>query len=239
LKKVRSYLCKIMKMEPIQFTSVVVPTFNTELFIGRCLRSLLHQSVNNNSFEIIVIDDGSNDRTSYAISQFCDPYESLIKVITNDENIGLPASLNKGIRAAKGDYLVRVDSDDYVSSHFIEFLRFYLDSNDSADAVACDYITVDDNENILSRFDSSTTPIGCGIMFHKDKLVECGMYDPEFLCHEERELRFRFENKYNIEHLRLPLYRYRENENGITKNSKLMEKYKNKLISKHGPKAFF
>lgn len=228
-----------MTIEPIQFTSVVVPTFNAELFIGRCLRSLLHQSVNKNSFEIIIIDDGSNDRTSYAISQFCDPYESLIKVITNDENIGLPASLNKGILAAKGDYLVRVDSDDYVSAHFIEFLRYYLDSNNSANAVACDYVTVDDNENILSRFDSSKMPIGCGIMFHKDKLIESGMYDSEFLCHEERELRFRFEKKYNIEHLRLPLYRYREHENSITKNSNLMQKYKDKLISKHGPKASF
>jgi glycosyltransferase involved in cell wall biosynthesis len=226
-------------MGPIQFTSVIVPAFNTELFIGRCLRSLLHQSVNNDSFEIIIIDDGSNDRTSYAISQFCDPYESLIQVITNDKNIGLPASLNKGILAAKGDYLVRVDSDDYVSSHFIEFLRFYLDSNNSADAVACDYVTVDDNENTINRFDSSIMPIGCGIMFHKHQLIDCGMYDPEFLCHEERELRFRFEKKYKIEHLRLPLYRYREHENGITKNSKLMQKYKNKLISKHGSKVAF
>tara|TARA_B100000579_G_scaffold411009_1_gene401459 strand:+ start:1298 stop:1978 length:681 start_codon:yes stop_codon:yes gene_type:complete len=226
-------------MEPIHFTSVIVPAFNTELFIGRCLRSLLHQSVNDKSYEIIIIDDGSVDRTPYAISQFCDPYESLIKVVTNKKNIGLSASLNKGIISSKGDYIVRVDSDDYVSSHFIEFLRFYLDSNKTADAVACDYVTVDDNENIISRFDASTKPVGCGIMFHKNQLIECGLYDPEFLCHEERELRFRFEKKYNIEHLPLPLYRYRENENSLTNNRDLMEKFKNKLISKHGPEAAF
>ena len=76
-------------------------------------------------------------------------------------------------------------------------------------------------------------------MFHKKQLVDCGLYDPEFLCHEERELRFRFEKKYSIDHLRLPLYRYREHENGITKNNELMEQYKKKLISKHGPKAAF
>jgi len=226
-------------MEPIRFTTVIVAAFNTELFIGRCLRSLMHQSVNSDSFEIIIIDDGSQDRTAYAISQFCDPYESLIKVITNDTNLGLPASLNKGILAAKGEYVVRVDSDDYVSTHFIEFLRFYLDSNESADAVACDYLTVDDSENVISKFDSSIMQIGCGIMFHKDRLIDCGLYDPEFLCHEEREFRFRFEKKYNIEHLRLPLYRYREHEKGITKNNKLMQQYKNKLISKHGPEAAF
>jgi glycosyltransferase involved in cell wall biosynthesis len=226
-------------MEPIHFTSVIVPAFNSELFIGRCLRSLLNQSVNNDTYEIIIIDDGSTDRTSYAITQFCDPYESLIKVLTNEKNIGLPASLNKGILSAKGEYIVRVDSDDYVSSHFIEFLTYYLDSNLNADAVACDYVTMDDNENIISRFDSSTMPVGCGIMFHKHQLIDCGLYDPEFLCHEEREFRFRFEKKYNIEHLRLPLYRYREHENSITKNNELMQQYKKKLISKHGPKAAF
>ena len=226
-------------MEAHHFTSVIVPAFNTELFIGRCLRSLLNQSVNNDTYEIIIIDDGSTDRTSYAITQFCDPYESLIKVITNDTNIGLPASLNKGIHASKGEYVVRVDSDDYVSTHFIEFLKFYLDSNEGADAVACDYVIVKENENVISKFDASKMPIGCGIMFHKKQLVVCGLYDPEFLCHEERELRFRFEKKYSIDHLRLPLYRYREHENGITKNNELMEQYKKKLISKHGPKAAF
>jgi glycosyltransferase involved in cell wall biosynthesis len=226
-------------MEPIHFTSVIVPAFNSELFIGRCLRSLLHQSVNHDSFEIIIIDDGSQDRTAYAISQFCDPYESLIKVITNDTNIGLPASLNKGILASKGEYVVRVDSDDYVSKHFIEFLRFYLDSNESAGAVACDYVIINEKENIISRFDASKMPVGCGIMFHKKQLVDSGLYDPEFLCHEDRELRFRFKKKYNIEHLRLPLYRYREHKNGISKNNELMQHYKQKLISKHGPKAAF
>ena len=226
-------------MEEFQFTSVIVPAYNAELFIGRCLRSLLNQTVNHDTYEIIIIDDGSVDKTSYAVSQFKNPKNSNIRLLKNNNNIGLPSSLNKGVSSSKGEYIVRVDSDDYVSCHFIEFLRFYLDSNENADAVACDYLVVNDNEKVILRQNSFNNPIGCGIMFRRQPLIECGLYDPEFLCHEEREMRFRFEKKYAIERLQLPLYRYRQHVNGITQNKSLMKGYKEKLILKHGHDASF
>ena len=60
--------------------SVLVPIFNQEKYIGRCLRSLLHQSLDQNEYEIIVINDGSNDKTAYALELFNSPKEDLIKV---------------------------------------------------------------------------------------------------------------------------------------------------------------
>lgn len=98
--------------------SIIVPVYNGEKYIGRCLRSLLNQTYSKEKYEIIVVNDGSTDKTSYALELFKDD----IKLIINPKNIGLPASLNKGIKLSSGDYCVRVDSDDYVSNNFLTFL---------------------------------------------------------------------------------------------------------------------
>jgi len=217
--------------------SVIVATFNQEKFIGRCLRSLLHQSIPHSDYEIIVIDDGSTDRTSYALELFCDPFDSVVKVIKCKKNKGLSVAINKGMREAKAQFVVRVDSDDFVNTNFLNFLSYYLESNECADAVSCDYLLVDDDENILGRGNSKDDPIACGIMFRKSQLFKIGLYDEEFRYHEERELRVRFEERYTVHNLNLPLYRYRRHANNITNNSDEMEKFKNKLIKKHGIKS--
>lgn len=214
--------------------SVIVAAYNQERFIGRCLRSLLHQTVLPHDYEVIVVDDGSTDKTAYALSLFTDRFDAPIKIITNESNLGLPASLNCGIKAARGRYIVRVDSDDFVNANFINFLQFYLESNDYADAVACDYLLVDDAENVLERVDCMAAPIACGIMFRKNQLLEVGLYDEAFRCHEERDLRIRFEKKYKIHRLELPLYRYRRHENNITNNTDQMSEHFENLVRKHG-----
>jgi glycosyltransferase involved in cell wall biosynthesis len=210
--------------------SVVVATYNQERYIGRCLRSLLNQSFVREKFEIIVVDDGSTDRTGYALEMFGDA----IKLITNKVNMGLPASLNIGIMAAKGRYIVRVDSDDFVNTNFINFLCYYLNSNLCADAVACDYLLLDDSENVLERRDCMKHPIACGIMFKRRDLVDIGLYDVDFRCHEDRDLRIRFERIYKIHHLAVPLYRYRRHDHNITNNLQNMNYHMEKLLDKHG-----
>ncbi len=214
--------------------SVIVSVYNQERFIGRCLRSLLHQTLPRIDYEIIVIDDGSTDRTPYALSLFADPFDAPIKIITNESNLGLPASLNRGLKTAQGKYVVRVDADDFVNVNFINFLAFFIETNQHADAVACDYYLVDDAETVLERANCMEKPIACGIMFRKDQLFEIGLYDEAFRCHEERDLRIRFEKKFRIYHLELPLYRYRRHDSNITNNETLMSIHHENLINKHG-----
>ena len=196
--------------------SVIVPTYNREKFIGRCLRSLLSQSIGINNFEIILVDDGSTDATRKIYESFSDE----IKIIKHKKNLGLPSALNTGIKKAKGRYIVRVDSDDYVNSEFLQILFLFISENPEYDAVACDYLIVDDQEQTVKRADCLKLPIGCGIMFKTHNLIKIGLYNEKFLLHEEKELRARFEKKYSINRVALPLYRYRKHASNMTNDKR-------------------
>ena len=202
--------------------SVIVPVYNREKFIGRCLRSLISQSIGINNFEIILVDDGSTDSSNKIYQAFSDE----IRVIKHKKNLGLPTSLNTGIKNAKGRFLVRVDSDDYVNSEFLQILFLFMSENPDYDAVSCDYLLVDEKEQTLKRVNCLKNPIGCGIMFKTNHLIEIGLYNEKFLLHEEKELRARFEKKYSISRVPLPLYRYRKHSSNMTNDKK---KYKKKL----------
>ena len=214
--------------------SVLISAFNQEKYIARCLRSLINQTFNHEKFEIIIVNDGSSDRTLFIAELFKSPKNSFIKIINNKKNLGLPSSLNKAINLSKGKYIVRIDSDDWVSNDFLKLLYTYLDNNNYMDAIACDYNLVDKNEKVLERKNCFLEPIACGIMFKKKDLLEIGLYDETFHCNEEVDLRIRFEKKYKISRLELPLYRYRKHENNMTNNKDILEKYDKKLFKKHG-----
>jgi len=210
--------------------SVIVAAHNQERYISRCLRSLLAQSVAREKFEIVVINDGSTDHTPSVLEEFADE----IVLITNESNIGLPASLNKAIRRARAPYVVRVDADDYVNNEFLHLLHGFLRENKYMDAVACDYLLVDEQEEVLARNNSLTDPIACGIMFRTEQLIDIGLYDETFLLHEETDLRMRFLKKHTIHRLELPLYRYRRHANNSTNDAAAMEHHRQRIIEKHG-----
>mgnify|MGYP001221997786 CR=1 FL=1 len=209
--------------------SVIVPVYNQEKYIGRCLRSLLKQTFPKEEFEIIVINDASVDNTKEAIM----PFMADIVHYDNDKQIGLPACLNKAIRNARGWFIVRVDSDDYVHWEYLNILSLHLMQNHDIDAIACDYYVVNDSQDILSQKNCLEEPLGCGIMFRIDQLIEIGLYDESFLIKEEEDLRIRFLKKYKISRLQLPLYRYRKHDNNITGDFENVKKYEKKLNFKH------
>ena len=98
--------------------SVVVPVYNVEKYLKRCLNSILVQTYSN--LEILLIDDGSTDQSG----QICDEFaklDSRIRVL-HKNNGGLSDARNVGIEAAKGEYVTFVDSDDYVDEDLIEYL---------------------------------------------------------------------------------------------------------------------
>ena len=214
--------------------TVIVAAYNQEKFIGRCIRSLLAQNFPKDNFEIIVVDDGSNDKTAYALELFTGD----ITVIKNKKNKELPASLNIALKKTKSEFFIRVDSDDFVSRNFLLHIHAFISLNNHMNAVACDYNLVDDEENVIERKDCMQDPIACGIMFRTKQVIEIGGYDEKFLVHEERDLRYRFLKKYSIFQLAMPLYRYRRHDNNITNNQEAMDYHMNALKSKHGKNKF-
>ena len=208
--------------------TVVIAAYNQEKYIGRCIRSVLNQKFDL-PYEIIVVNDGSVDKTKYALELF----KEEIVIINNKKNLGLPHSLNLAIKKAKSAYIVRVDSDDYVNENYLNVLYLFLQLNNDFDAVACDYYLIDEKENILEKKNCNLAPIACGIMFRYQQLIDIGLYDEKFLLNEEKDLRIRFLKKHTIGRIQLPLYRYRMHESNMTKNLKNLELHNVKLKKKH------
>lgn len=120
--------------------SVIVPVYNAELCIARCVDSLLAQTFTD--FELLLIDDGSTDKSG----ELCDKYAKKDNRITviHKSNSGAAAARNTGIKAAKGDYIGFADSDDYVLDNYLEKLIKTAENN-SADIVVCNYFSVTEN----------------------------------------------------------------------------------------------
>ena len=216
-------------MSSSTLVSVIVAAHNEERYLGRCLRSLLAQRFERNRYDVIVIDDASTDRTSAVLATFGDS----ITVLRNETNLGLPASLNRAITSTHSKFIVRVDADDYVNSAFLDVMYMFLADNPQFDAAACDYLLVDDREEVISRRDAIKEPIACGIMFRTEQLIDIGLYDESFLRHEDRDLRLRFLDRYTIHHVPLPMYRYRRHDDNITNDTAEMAHHERRLHDKH------
>ena len=216
-------------MSSSTLVSVIVAAHNEERYLGRCLRSLLAQRFERSRYDVIVIDDASTDRTSAVLATFGDS----VTVLRNETNLGLPASLNRAITSTHSKFIVRVDADDYVNSAFLDVMYMFLADNPQFDAAACDYLLVDDREEVISRRDAIKEPIACGIMFRTEQLIDIGLYDESFLRHEDRDLRLRFLDRYTIHHVPLPMYRYRRHDDNITNDTAEMAHHERRLHDKH------
>ena len=93
--------------------SIIVPVYNTEKFLGRCLDSLIQQDIPAEEYEIIVIDDGSPDNSASIVADYMNRY-SQIRLVSQS-NQGLFKTRNKGIKLAKGQYIYFIDSDDFIA----------------------------------------------------------------------------------------------------------------------------
>lgn len=210
--------------------SVIITCHNYGRYLARAIRSAVNQSVPKSEYEVIVIDDGSKDETPKVMQAF----SGLIKPVMLKKNMGLAVARNTGIKMALGRYVVNLDADDYMDENLILLETMFLNANPSWDAVSCDYIVVDDDENHIERLNGDDNPIACGVMFRTDRLYAVGLYDEKFKMREEEDLRIRFQKDHTIRNIEIPLYRYRKHGNNMTRNKKAMRQYGKILKSKHG-----
>ena len=151
--------------------------------------------------------------------------------VRNEENLGLPAGAQLRIRSAR-QVQVRLDADDFVHEH-INLLYWHLMLNQTIPAVACDYILVDEKGVYIAHKNCELEPIGCGIMFRLDHLIELGLYDESFRLNEDQDLRIRFLKSFSIYRVPLPLYRYCRHEGNMTNDHYSLAMYDQRLQDKH------
>lgn len=122
--------------------SFIVPIYNVEDYLIKCIESLLAQTYRN--FEIILVDDGSTDSSALIADNYAKKWPQFITV-KHQENKGLGGARNTGIELSQGEYLLMVDSDDYVSEQLLETINKYLTQYDT-DLLIFDYV-VEENGN--------------------------------------------------------------------------------------------
>ncbi len=153
-----------------ELVSIVVPIYNVEKFIHRCIDSILQQSYKNT--EIILVDDGSPDNCP----KICDEYsrkDSRIKVL-HKKNGGLSDARNAGIRIAKGKYIAFVDSDDSIEKDYIKQLYNTIRKAD-ADISACGHTVRYENGRTIPHFSNNS------FIVQREEALERVLYDDE-LC---------------------------------------------------------
>ena len=210
--------------------SIIIAVHNAERYIGRAIRSALDQKFDKNAFEIIVVNDGSTDNTS----KILDYYSNRIKIINLKKNKGLSYARNEGIRSSRGRFIVCLDADDYMHTDLIYIESMFLYLNPHWDAVSCDYCVVNEHEEHIKRVDGGKKAIACGVMFRVERLIDIGLYSPEFEANEEKDLLIRFKKKKNVvKNIELPLYRYRQHSSNMSKKKDVIKKYDKMLKQKH------
>lgn len=97
--------------------SIIIPVYNVEKYIRRCMETVMGQTFRD--YEVIVVDDESPDHSMEIVSEFSEKYPGMMKII-HQKNTGLGGARNRGVQEAQGEYLLFVDSDDYVSADLLE-----------------------------------------------------------------------------------------------------------------------
>jgi glycosyltransferase involved in cell wall biosynthesis len=130
--------------------SIIIPIYNVEDYLERCLRSIEEQDIQRNDYEIICINDGSSDNSRELVMRLQNEFENIILI--NQENQGVSIARNNGIDLAKGEYLLMVDADDYIQPNILKKRLDILIQN-KPDIALTGYIVTNENLKEEYRFD--------------------------------------------------------------------------------------
>ena len=221
--------------------SVIVPVYNTEKYLDKCLDSIVNQTFQD--IEVIVVNDGSTDKSEKIILEYKNKYPEKIKYFKK-ENEGLSTTRNYGVKKAIGNYLSFVDSDDCIDINLFSNLQEEI--NKQVDLIKFKLVTVDNKYNEIARTDG---PVFNNIdgqdafnkLVFKDNLLEPAciyLYKKDYFIKNN----YIFEkNRYNEDFGLIPIaianskkvssiniygYYYLQSDNSITRNGDYKKTYK-------------
>lgn len=235
---------------PEKKVSVIVPIYNVQKYLPRCIDSIIKQSYKN--LEIILVDDGSTDGSEVVCDRYAQKDSRVI--VVHQKNIGLAGARNAGIDISKGEYICFVDSDDYVHPDYVKYLYKMCQENDCEIGICYHYITEEDDyykdidinseieiysrKEIFDRFytnDHGSIVIAWNKIY-KRECIGSIRYDVGMI-HEDEATTFKFlYNANKIAFGREILYYYYSRSDSITgqayniKKLDILKAYENRLV---------
>ena len=218
--------------------SVVMTTYNGERFLSAALESILNQSFTD--LELIVVDDGSTDNSASIVRSFC-ARDLRVRGIFLKRNLGIPKAANCGLRAARGEYVARMDSDDLCHRDRLLKQVSYLDKHKNIHAVGCDYRAINKEGFVCSdsytrrfrepiviafgKYRVAQAVLYCSypvlhptIVCRRSTFLSIGGYREFFPMTEDEDLYCRFISLHGaiFDNLPMKLYYYRHYESSTT-----------------------
>lgn len=166
-------------------------------------------------YEIIVVDDASTDDSWERIREF----GTMVKRIGLEQNVGVAAASNAGIELAQGEYIVRVDGDDFINRNFLHAMSEILHWNEDIGFVYCDHIIVTPDGERRQSLNTLEKLLdhGAGVMFRYRYLEAIGLYDEKLRNCEDYDLIRRYIRNFDGYNLKVPYYRYFQREGSLSK----------------------
>jgi len=194
--------------------TVLVPVFNRERFVDEAIRSVLEQDFDD--FELLLVDDGSTDRTPEVIERW-KTRDPRVVAVASPTNLGIPGALNLGLAHARGKYVARLDSDDLMMPRRLAAQAAVLDARPEVTLVSSAYDIVDLEGRHLATWPGDDPPevmafllnffnaVGGGgqVMFRLAEVLDEGGYSPHYPSSEDYDLWVRLLRRGRIETLPL------------------------------------
>ncbi|GEM_PF-357221 len=204
--------------------SVIITAHNYGRYVSQAVDSVLTQSFPD--FELIIVNDGSSDNTDEVLEHYDN--EPRVKVLKLD-GVGLAKAANTGIRQSSGEYIVRLDADDYFDENILLVLNNVLDRHPEYGMVFPDYYRISKHGDIIDQVRQlkvndevkllDRSALAAGALYRRSCFNELAGYNEELRYQEDYDYWIRFIDRFHVHNVRLPLMYYRQHNRSMSTNT--------------------
>ena len=223
-------------MNPL--VSVILPVYNAEKYLDNAIESILNQTLTN--FELLIVNDGSNDNSSSIISKFLNSDSRI--VLIEQENQGVVKALNTALKLCKGKYVARMDADDICVANRLELQTDYLEKNKNIVLVGGQCYTIDEDGDLIGSinvltdnydinlsllreklYGDKTHLVHPAVMFRQDVATKISGYDFRYKWAEDRDFFLRMGDFGLLSNLDVFVLYYRHHSESVSVTKNLLQ----------------